>query len=80
MAVRDPQTEWQRVQIYRRMTPQQRILIAAQMYEDGVSTVRAAILDRRPDISQSELARQLRRRLLPRTLFEKVEAALTQRR
>lgn len=80
MAVRDPQTEWQRVQIYRRMTPQQRILIAAQMYEDGVATARAAILDRRPDISPSELARQLRRRLLPRTLFEKVEAALAQRR
>ena len=80
MAVRDPQTEGLRVQIYRRMTPQQRILIAAQLYEDGVTTTRSAILDRRPDISQNELERQLRRRLLSRNLFEKVEAALGQRR
>ena len=71
MAVCDPQSEWRRVQIYRRITPQQRMLIAAQMYEDGVATARAAILDRRPDISQNELARQLRRRLLSRTLLQK---------
>lgn len=79
MAVRDPQTEGLRIQIYRNMTPQQRILLAAQMYEDGVSTARSAILDRRPDISREELDRQVRRRLLPRNLFEKVESALAQR-
>ena len=80
MAVRDPKNEWLRVKIYRSMTSQQRILLAAQMYEDGINTVRSSILDRRPDISQEELDRQVRRRLLPRNLFEKVEAALAQRR
>ena len=80
MSVRDPKNEWLRVKIYRSMTSQQRILLAAQMYEDGINTVRSSILDRRPDISQEELDRQVRRRLLPRNLFEKVEAALAQRR
>lgn len=80
MAVRDPKNEWVRIKIYRSMTSQQRILLAAQMYEDGINTVRSSILDRRPDISQEELDRQVRRRLLPRNLFEKVEAALAQRR
>ncbi|MCB0060643.1 MAG: hypothetical protein KDE19_00950 [Caldilineaceae bacterium] len=79
MAVRDPKTEWLRVQIYRNMTPQQRILIAAQLYEDGVDTVRSAILDRHPNITPKELERQIRRRLLPRHLFEEVEAALALR-
>lgn len=51
MAERDPETEWLRVQIYRRMTPQQRIEIAAQMFEEGVDIVRSSILDRDPDIS-----------------------------
>jgi len=36
MAVRDPKNEWLRVKIYRSMTSQQRILLAAQMYEDGI--------------------------------------------
>ena len=80
MAVRDPKNEWLRVKIYRNMTSQQRILLAAQMYEDGITMVRSSILDRHPDISQQELDRQVRRRLLPRNLFEKVEAALAQRR
>lgn len=79
MAVRDSATEWLRVQIYRDMTPQQRILIAAQMYEDGVDMVRSAILDRHPNTTPKELERQIRRRLLPRHLFEKVEAALALR-
>ncbi|MEZ4709272.1 MAG: hypothetical protein R3A44_18835 [Caldilineaceae bacterium] len=79
MAVRDPDTEWLRVQIYRRMTPQERMWIAAQMYEDGVATVRAAILDRQPNLTPPELQREVRRRLLPRDLFEKVEAALAER-
>ena len=80
MAVRDPKNEWLRVKIYRNMTSQQRILLAAQMYEDGITMVRSSILDRHPDISQQELDRQVRRRLLPRNLFEKIEAALAQRR
>lgn len=79
MAVRDPETEWLRVQIYRNMTPQERMWIAAQMYEDGVAIVRAAILDRQPGLSPQELQREVRRRLLPRDLFEKVEAALAER-
>ncbi len=80
MAVRDPQTEWLRVQLYRQMTPQQRMWIAAQMYEDGVDIARASILDRYPNISPEELERQLRRRLLPRHLFEQVENYLAARK
>jgi hypothetical protein len=37
MGVRDPQTEWMRVQAYRRMSGEQRIALAAEMYEDGVA-------------------------------------------
>ena len=80
MAVRDLKTEWLRIKIYRNMTPQQRILMAAQMYEEGVAMARSAILDRHPKITQVELERQIRRRLLPRNLYEKVEAALRERR
>jgi len=79
MAVRDPQTEWLRVQIYRQMSPQQRMWLAAQMYEDSISIIRSAILDRHPHLTQYELARQIRRRLLSPALFREVEAALAER-
>lgn len=36
MGVRELQAEWRRVQIYRRMSGEQRIALAAEMYEDGV--------------------------------------------
>jgi len=49
------------------------------MYEDSISIIRSAILDRHPHISPDELARQMRRRLLPHALFQKVEAALAER-
>ena len=52
MAVRDVGTEWLRVQIYRRMTPAERMEIAARMYEDSVSLVRSAILYMHPNLSQ----------------------------
>jgi hypothetical protein len=80
MAVRDPETEWLRVQIYRQMTPEQRVWIAAQMYEESVAIVRSSILDQRPDITPDELAREMRRRLLSRELFEQVEAYIQERR
>lgn len=70
MAVRDAQTEWLRVKIYRQMTPQQQMRLAAQLYEEGIANLRAAILDRTPDLAPEELERQVRRRLLPRELFE----------
>ena len=66
MAVREKQTEWLRVRLYRRMTPQERIRIAAQLFEDGVSIVRSSILDRNPEISAEDLQREIRRRVLPR--------------
>lgn len=75
MAVRDKETEWLRVQLYRRMTPQQRILIAVQLFEDGVSIVRSSILDQHPDISPEELHYQTRRRVLPRGLADRVKTA-----
>lgn len=76
MAVRDPKTEKIRVNIYRKMTPQERMLIAAQLYNEGVENMRTAILDRSPDLSEVELEREMRRRLLPRSLFLRVEAYL----
>ena len=75
MAVRDKRTERLRVQLYRRMTPQQRILVAAQLFEDGVSIVRSSILDRDPAISPEDLRDEIRRRVLPRGLGERVKAA-----
>ena len=79
MGVRDPHTEWRRVQAYRRMSGEQRIALAAEMYEDGVAIVRDSILDRYPDISPGELKRQMRRRLLPRELALQVERYLQAR-
>ncbi|NPV06999.1 MAG: hypothetical protein HPY83_03415 [Anaerolineae bacterium] len=73
MAVRDKRTEALRVQIYRRMAPEQRMLIAAQMFEDGVEIVRGSILDRRPDWSPEEVEREVRRRVLPRGMAELAE-------
>jgi len=68
-----------RVQIYRRMSGEQRIALAAEMFEDGIAIVRASILDRYPDISADELKRRLRRRVLPRGLALQVERYLQTR-
>lgn len=80
MAVRDPKTERLRVEIYRSMTPEQRMWIAAQIYEEGIANMRSAILDRHPNFSEEEIRREMRRRLLPRHLFLEVEAHLKQRK
>ena len=76
MSIRDPQTEWLRVQIYRRMSGEQHIALAAEMFEDGIAIVRASILDRYPDISDDQLKREMRRRVLPRGLALQVERYL----
>jgi hypothetical protein len=70
MAVRDPATEWVRVQMYRRMTPAERMDIAAQMYEDAIALVRPSILYQTPDIAPAELEYEVWRRVLPRGLAE----------
>ena len=75
MAVRDPDTEWLRVEIYRRMTGAQKIEIAAQMYEDAVAAVRASIRYRTPDISDDDLEFEVRCRVLGRELAEISEEA-----
>jgi hypothetical protein len=75
MAVRDSGAEWRRVQIYRRMTPAERIEIAARMYEDSVSLVRSSILLRDPGISPDELEYEVRKRVLPRGMAELTEEA-----
>jgi hypothetical protein len=64
MAVRDERTESLRVQLYRQMTPEERITISAQMFEDALSVVRSSIMDQHPDISPEELEREVRRRVL----------------
>jgi len=75
MAVRDPETEWVRVQTYQRMTPAERMAIAARMYEDAVALVRSSIIYRNPGISPDDLEYEVRRRVLPRGLAELTEAA-----
>ena len=79
MAVRDKETEALRVALYRRMTPEERILLAAQMFEDGVDIVRSSILDQEPDISPEELHWRIRERVLPRGLARQVREALEER-
>ena len=79
MAVRDKETEALRVTLYRRMTPEERILLAAQMFEDGVDIVRSSILDQEPDISPEELHWRIRERVLPRGLARQVREALEER-
>ena len=73
MAVRDLATEWLRVQAYRRMTPAERVEIAAAMYEDAIALVRASILYRHPDITPDDLEYEVRRRVLPRGMAELTE-------
>jgi len=75
MAVRDPQTEWLRVEIYRRMTGNQKIEIAAQMHQDAVAAVRASIRYRQPDKTPDDLEFEVRCRVLGRELAEFSEAA-----
>ena len=74
MAVRNKQTEWLRIKMYRQMTPAQRVSIAAQMFEDSVSIVRSSILDRHPDIDPQALKARVRWRVLPRQVAHQLEA------
>lgn len=76
MAVRDSRTEWLRVKLYRKMTPQERLQAAAELFEGGIDLVRSSILSRHPDISPKELHWQIRCRVLPRGLAEKVRQAI----
>ena len=76
MAVRDPATEWVRVQTYRRMTPAERMEIAAQMYDDAIALVRSSIRLRSPDIAPDDLEYEVRCRApsgVPRGLAELTE-------
>ena len=73
MAVRDKRTEWLRVKIYRRMTPAQRVQIICSLNQTMRDLSLANIKHGHPDWSAEELQRELRRRLLPRDLFNKVE-------
>ena len=79
MAVRDKETEWLRVQMYRRMLPEERIQIAAQLFEDGVSIVRSSILDRTPEISEEDLWHEIRQRVLPRGEADRARGASRER-
>jgi hypothetical protein len=79
MALRDERTERMRVSLYRRMTPEERILIAAQLFEDGVAIVRASILDQNPAIGAEELRERIRERVLPRGLARQVRLARVRR-
>lgn len=79
MAVRDPRTEWMRVKIYRGMTPQQRLDIVCSLNQTNRELAMSNIREMHPDWSERAIRRELRRRLLPREMFEKVERALRAR-
>ncbi|MBI3978870.1 MAG: hypothetical protein HY331_11855 [Chloroflexi bacterium] len=70
MAIRDTRTEWLRVQMYRQMSPEERVLVAARMFDEMVAIVRSSVLDRQPGIASEELDREVRRRVLPRGLAD----------
>jgi hypothetical protein len=59
--------------MYRRMTPAERVGIAAQMYEDAIALLRSSILYRTPDIAPDDLEFEVRRRVLPRGMAELTE-------
>ncbi len=48
-------------EIFRRMTPEQRVLLALEMSESMRSVALAGLRSRRPELSESELARELMR-------------------
>ena len=51
------------IEIWRRMTPAQRLDIAFQAYQFALETVRLTERQRRPDISETELAWRVTRRM-----------------
>jgi hypothetical protein len=62
------------------MTPQRRLDIVCSLNQTGRDMALSNIRQSHPDWPTEELQRELRRRLLPRDLFEKVERALKERR
>src|SRR5437764_1414886 len=66
MAVRDPKTEWLRVQGYRAMTPQRRFEIAQGLIQTGRLTVERAIKHQRPGLSPHEFEVELWNRIYGR--------------
>lgn len=76
MAVRDPRTEWVRVQIYRGMTPQRRMQLALNLMDMARRSAIANIKMMHPNIDEQGLKRELRRRMLKPDLFERVERYL----
>ncbi len=78
MAVRDPRTEWLRVKIYRSMTPQHRMRLALDLMDMAQRSALANIKLRHPRIADAELKREMRRRMLPRDLFDRLESYLAE--
>jgi hypothetical protein len=72
MAIRDPQTEWRRVQGYRAMTPQRRFEIAQGLMRSGRSTVERAIQEQRPGLSPQEIEFELWNRIYGRRWLAQV--------
>ncbi len=73
MAVRDPSTEWLRIQIYRGMTPQRRMQLALDLMDMAQGITLSGIRATHPDLNAVELQRELRRRMTPRELRKRVE-------
>ena len=78
MAVRDPRTEWIRVKIYRGMTPQHRLRLALDLTDMARRSAISNIRQMHPGIDERGIQRELRRRVLPRELFKRVERYLAE--
>ena len=78
MVVRDPPTEWIRVKICRGMTPQHRLRIALDLNDMARRSAISNIKQMHPGIDERGIQRELRRRVLPRDLFERVECYLAE--
>lgn len=68
-----------RVEILRGMTPETRLRIGMELYELGVALVVSGYRSVHQNATQDEIQAELRRRLLPGGLRQKLEAYLEER-
>ncbi len=70
MAVRDPETEALRNEIYRRMSGGEKIALVIKMREAAIAMVRDSIRRQRPDLLEDDLEFEVRKRCLGKELAE----------
>lgn len=80
MAVRDPKTEWIRVQGYRAMTPQRRFEIAQELIRSARGTVERAIHSQRPNLSDVDFEIEMWNRIYSRAWAERIRGSTRKER